>query len=103
VTDQGFLTEEDVYELLAFLVTSAELLPEEPPLYGTVRCIQASSRLMGFVLESGRNDDQFLTEFKEYLDKELWLLFTDEEEAYIQFLKDASRKLARELVRRARQ
>jgi len=95
------ISEEDFYETLAFLFSSAHLLVQEPHLYGTFRLVDAASRLIEFALESGQlEDDQFLREFKEDVDKRKLLLMTDEE-AYFQFLEDATRKMAKELKRRA--
>jgi hypothetical protein len=96
------VTEEDLYELLSFLVSSAHLCVHEPRLYGTFRLIDAACRLIGFALESGQlEDEQFLRQFKEDTDKgKLWMM-TDEE-AYLEFLEDATRKMAREMKRRAR-
>ena len=95
------ISEEDLYEILAFLFSSAHLLVQEPHLYGTFRLIDAASRLIGFALEGGQlEDDQFLREFKEDVDRRKLLLMTDQE-AYFQLLEDATREMAREMKRRA--
>ena len=52
------LTEDDVFELLAFLITSASLCVDEPKLYGTFRLLDAASRLIGFVFESEQLEDK---------------------------------------------
>jgi hypothetical protein len=94
-------TEEDVYELLSFLVSSAHLCVDEPKLYSPFRLIDASCRLAGFALESGNlEDDQFLREFKEDAEKRKFLVTTDEE-GFLQFLEDVTRRVAREMKRRA--
>jgi hypothetical protein len=95
------VSEEDLYEVLSFLVSSAHLCVTEPRFYGTFRLIDAASRLIGLALESGQlEDDQFLRKFKEDADKGKFLLVTDEE-SYFQFLEDATRKMAKEMKRRA--
>jgi hypothetical protein len=95
------VTEEDLYELLSFLVSSAHLCVVEPRFYGTFRLIDAACRLIGFALEGGQlEDDQFLRGFKEDADKRKLLIMTDEQ-AYFQFLEDATRKMAKEMKRRA--
>jgi hypothetical protein len=95
------VTEEALYEELAFLVSSAHLCVTEPRLYGTFRLIDAACRLIGLALESGQlEDDRFLREFKEDADKGKFLLTTDEE-AYFEFLEDATRKMAKEMKNRA--
>ena len=61
---QAFLTEDEMYELLSFLVSSAQLCVSEPKMYGPFRLIDGASRMLGFVLENGEGDDEFLSEFK---------------------------------------
>ncbi len=52
-------------------------------------------------IKSGQLEaDQFLREFKEDADKRKLLLMTDQE-AYFQFLEDATLKMAKEMKRRA--
>ena len=95
------ITEEELYELLSFLVSSAHLLVNEPEHYGSFRLIDAACRLVGFALEGGHlEDDPFLREFKEDADKRKFLLVTDEE-GFLQFLEDATRNVAREMKSRA--
>ncbi|MFQ6016285.1 MAG: DUF6092 family protein [Anaerolineae bacterium] len=95
------LSEDDAFELLAFLITSARGCIDEPETYGTFRLIDAASRMIGFILESGQAEDtKFLRELKDEIDqKKLWLM-TDEE-GYFQFLRDVTRKMARQLKVRA--
>ncbi len=95
------VTEEELYELLSFLVSSAHLLVNEPEHYGSFRLVDAACRLIEFALVNGRlEDDQFLREFKEDADRGKLLMMTDEE-GFLQFLEDATRDVAREMKRRA--
>jgi len=95
------LTEEDVFELLAFLATSARLCVDEPKLYGTFRLVDAASRLLGFVLESDQLEDkQSLQQLKDEIDEKKFLMTTDQK-GYVQFLDDLTRKVARGLKERA--
>jgi hypothetical protein len=95
------VTEDDVFELLAFLVTSARLCVDEPRLYGTFRLVDGASRLIGFVLQSGQLEDrQSLQQLKDEIDEKKFLLTTDQE-GYFDFLDDLTRKVARELKERA--
>jgi hypothetical protein len=101
MSQRMLISEEDLYEVLSFLVSSAHLCVTEPRFYGTFRLIDAACRLIGLALESGQlEDNQFLREFKEDADKRKLLLVTDEE-GYFQFLEDATRKMAKEMKRRA--
>jgi hypothetical protein len=95
------MTEEDLFELLAFLVTSAHLCVQEPRLYGTFRLIDAACRLLGFALESEQLEgEQFFRAFKEDADERKFLLFSDKTD-YLEFLEDATRTLAKEAKDRA--
>ena len=101
MSQRTLLTEEELYELLSFLVSSAHLLVNEPENYGSFRLIDAACRLVGFALEGGcLEDDQFLREFKEDADQKKLLLLTDQE-AFLQYLEDATRNVAMEMKRRA--
>jgi len=101
MTDHMVVSEEDLYEILAFLFSSAHLLVSEPHLYGTFRLIDAATRLIGFALEGGElEDDKFLRQLKEDVDARKLLLMTDEE-TYFQLLEDATRQMAKEMKRRA--
>jgi hypothetical protein len=95
------VSEEGLYEVLAFLFSSAHLLVNEPHLYGTFRLIDGASRLMAFAIEGGQlEDERFLRELKDYVDEKKFLLMTDEE-TYFELLEDATRKMAKEMKKRA--
>jgi len=95
------VSEEGLYEVLAFLFSSAHILVNEPHLYGTFRLIDGASRLMGFALESGQlEDEQFLRELKNDVDEKKFVLMTDEK-TYFELLERATRAMAREMKRRA--
>lgn len=101
MTEHMVVSEEDLYEILAFLFSSAHLLVNEPHLYGTFRLVDAATRLIGFALEAGElRDDKFLRQLKEDVDARKLLLMTDEE-TYFQLLEDATREMAKEMKRRA--
>ena len=95
------IAEDDVFELLAFLATSARLCVDEPKLYGTFRLVDGASRLLGFALKSDQLEDkQSLQQLKDEIDEKKFLLTTDQE-GYLDFLDDLTRKVARALKKRA--
>jgi len=95
------LTEDDAFELLTFLVTSARGCVDEPETYGTFRLIDAASRLLGFLLKGeGVEDGEFYSHLKEEIDEKKFWLMTDEE-AYFNFLSEVTRKVAQRLKRRS--
>jgi hypothetical protein len=99
MAERMVISEEDFYELLSFMVTSAYLSVEEPELYGSFRLIDGACRLIEFALDSGQlRDEQFVKEFKEYADVRKHWMMTDES-GYLQFLEEATGKLAEELRR----
>jgi hypothetical protein len=101
MSDPLVMTEKNLYELLAFLVSSAYLCVNEPKLYGTFRLIDAACRLIEFSLDSGQLEDvRFLRGFIEDANERKLLLMTDEA-AYTAFLEDATRRTAKEMKRRA--
>lgn len=101
MVERMVISEENFYELLSFMVTSAHLSVEEPELYGSFRLIDGACRLIGFALESGQlGNEEFVREFKEYADSRKDRMMTDEP-GYLRFLEEATGKLAAELKRQA--
>jgi hypothetical protein len=94
------LTEDQAMQLIAYLTSSAELSLQEPAHYGTLRLIDATSRLIGFMLDNGMSDETgFYREFKDEIDvKKLWSMW--DLPGYFQFLRDTPAKVAGELIRR---
>lgn len=94
------VAEEEAYELLAHLISSADICTFEPHYYGTFRLLDAASRLMELMLKHGAGeDDPWLNEFKAEVDEHKIYMMTDRER-YFAFLQEATKKLARELKRR---
>jgi hypothetical protein len=95
------VSEEGLYEVLAFLFSSAHILVNEPHLYGTFRLIDGASRLIGFALESGQlEDEEFLRRLKEDVDERKFLLMTDEE-TYFKLLEESTRAMAKQMKTRS--
>ncbi|CAN5797854.1 hypothetical protein BH24CHL4_BH24CHL4_14810 [soil metagenome] len=94
------LNEDQAMQLIAFLITSAEISLQEPVHYGTLRLIDAVSRLIGFMQENGFPDPGgFFRDLKEEIDtKKLWSMW--DQPAYFQFLRETPVKVAVEMVRR---
>lgn len=93
------LTEDQAFDLLAFLFSAAEISLVEPTYYGTFRLVDAASRLMGFMLEHDpERSREFLHRFKEEVDtKKVWMMW--DREAYYDFLRAAPAIVAAELKR----
>jgi hypothetical protein len=67
--EQMVLTEDEAFDLLAFLFSSAEICLVEPTYYGTFRLVDAASRLMGHMLaHDPERSGEFLRRFKEEVD-----------------------------------
>ena len=98
-TGKMVLTEEQAFELLAFLFSSAEICLVEPTSYGTFRLIDAASRLMGYMLEHEPEcTTEFVRRFKEEVDtKKGWMMW--DREAYYDFLRRAPAVVAAEVKR----
>ena len=93
------LTSDDIYELLAHLVSSAELCTTEPWYYGTFRLIDAASRLSSRALERGF-DEPWLRHFRDDLEsKKRWMIWN--KPAYFDFLGQAAQQVAERLLERA--
>lgn len=91
----GAIGEDAAHLLLAHLVSSAELCAVEPGDYGVFRLLDASSRLLGALLE-GAATDEWLADLKRDVDEKKVLMMTDRE-AYFAFLPELSRRVAERL------
>ena len=98
-TDATVLTEQQAFDLLAFLFSAAEISLVEPTYYGTFRLVDAASRLMGFMLEHDpERSREFLQRFKAEVDtNKVWMMW--DREAYYEFLRAAPAAVAAELKR----
>ncbi len=97
--DGMVLTETEALELIAFLTSSAEISLREPNHYGTLRLIDAVSRMIGFMLpHQPPRSAEFLRELKAEIDvKKLWAMW--DQPAYFDFLRETPGKVAAEVVR----
>ena len=98
-TSQMVLTEDQAFDLLAFLFSAAEICLVEPTYYGTFRLVDAASRLMGYMLEHNpERSGEFLRRFKEEVDtKKAWMMW--DREAHYDFLRSAPAVVAAEVKR----
>lgn len=92
------IDEERAHLLLAHLVTSAEGCANEPGYYGTFRLLDASSRLLGALIEGGATDP-WLAELRREIDEKKVLMMSDREKYYA-FLPELSRRVAERLRER---
>ena len=96
----GVLNEEQAFRLIAYLTSAAEISLHEPTYYGSLRLIDAASRLIGFMLEHDLpTAEPFLRELKSELDtKKVWCMW--DREAFYDFVQDVPAEVAAELMRR---
>ena len=96
------LSQDDVLELVAYLVTSARGLLDEPVDYGPMRLLTAAQRLCA--LAAGRVDDTALRAFLEKLAGDLPRDVAgriSDPERYRRALDEHCREIAEALMRRA--
>jgi hypothetical protein len=97
----GVLTEDQALELIAFLASSAEISLAEPTHYPYFRLIDATSRMIGMMLEHDTpRTGEFLRRFKAEVDeKKVWMMW--DVEAFFDFLRSAPALVAAEMTRLA--
>jgi uncharacterized protein DUF6092 len=90
---------DDVLELMAYLLASAELCMSEPYHYGSFRLLDGASRLAGYALRGGRaRDDAWLGALKREIDDHKGLLMWDRE-GYVAYLHEVTGKVAEHIKR----
>ena len=85
------MKQENYFELLVYMITSAAGLPGEPRIYGPLRMIEASERLCGLMLEE-EPENRDLQELKSIIETGKQKT-TSDEEGFYQMLQDAAAKL----------
>ena len=100
MSEKRMLSEDEVFEMISYLVASAQGLLDEPAAYGSLRLIDAAGRLAGFAMNGASEEtESFLEELRAEID-EGKLLVMSNPDAYAAFLDGSVRKIARELKRR---
>ena len=85
------MRQEDYFELLVYMITSAAGLKGEPKIYGPLRMIEASERLCSLMLKEDP-DNPDLKELREIIEPGKQKT-TSDEEGFYQMLQDAAAKL----------
>ena len=65
-------------ETIAYLISSANILPNEPVIYGPMRLLEGAKRIIEFLEEEGTADKELL-KIKEKIDEAISKVLTDEE------------------------
>lgn len=95
------LSEDEALELLAFLVTAAQILPDEPADYGPMRLVSAAQRLCAWTApRCGEEMRALLSRLSADIPAMTPHRLSDPG-AYQTFLEESSREIARVLARRA--
>lgn len=84
-------------DLLAYMITSARGLLDEPASYGPLRLIDGASRLCALFMENSSEDAQFFTELKNKIDQRKFSLMTDPAE-FNALLDEAVLDITRRLI-----
>jgi hypothetical protein len=104
MTEKGsLLGEEQFFDLLSFLVSSAYLMSqgeENEELYPSLRLIDAAKRLSNYALDGGGLEDEtWVLDFFKECEQGLELMEIDKE-AFTEFLSNSTFILAKEMKRR---
>lgn len=100
MTEQRVLAEDDAYELLAFLIASADTALVEPAFYGPRRLLDAAQRLAAGMSDQVAPDRQaWLAEFVAEAEQAKGLARRDPER-FQRFIADSARGVAGELKQR---
>jgi hypothetical protein len=100
MSERHILSEQEAYELLAFLISSTETSTHEPHRYGSLRLLDAASLLMGSMIESASGEQRaWLEQYRQEINaKKGWS--TRDWEGFKVFIRSAAANLAREMRRR---
>jgi hypothetical protein len=98
-SENTVLTESQALDLIAFMVSSAELCLREPIVYGTFRLVDGVSRLITMMAAHALPESsEFLTTLQTEIDEKKTLMMFDRP-AYDDFLQALPGKVAAEIKR----
>lgn len=83
--------ERGIFELLCYMIVSARNLEQETKMYGPFRLVDAASRLIEILEESGIGDE-FLSQVRSMIDANKYKVMTDKE-GFLAFLDDLALKM----------
>ena len=83
--------ERGIFELLCYMIVSARNLEQETKMYGPFRLVDAASRLIEILEESGIGDE-FLSQVRSMIEANKYKVMTDKE-GFVAFLDDLTLKM----------
>jgi hypothetical protein len=83
--------EKGIFELLCYMIVSARNLDQETKMYGPFRLVDAASRLIEILEESGIGDE-FLSQLRSMIEANKYKVMTDKE-GFVAFLDDLVLKM----------
>ncbi len=83
--------EKGIFELLCYMIVSARNLDQETKMYGPFRLVDAASRLIEILEESGIGDE-FLSQVRSMIEANKYKVMTDKE-GFVAFLDDLALKM----------
>ena len=73
-------TNDQLIDLMAYMLTSARGLMDEPASYGPFRLIDGASRLCGIIAENGYGNNDFLEDLQQKIDERKFSVMSDLDE-----------------------
>lgn len=93
------ITQQQALELVAYLLTSAELTLFEPDLYGVFRLLDAAGRLSGYVADNHPDAPPLFARLRDEIEqKKGWMMW--DAPGFRLFVNDLPRVVAREIEQR---
>lgn len=83
--------ERGIFELLCYMIVSARNLDQETKMYGPFRLVDAASRLIEILEESGIGDE-FLSQVRSMIEANKYKVMTNKE-GFVAFLDDLALKM----------
>lgn len=99
MTESTYSTSE-LIELLAYMITSARGLLDEPASYGPFRLIDGASRLCGIMAEAGSGEADFLNALQIKIDEQKFSVMSDAEQ-FNNLLDEAVKDITLHLVEKS--
>jgi len=93
----------EIFDIVVFALSAARISADEPPLYGSLRLIDLSSKIIKLQeLVEGERADKFLQRIRQMIEEKKYIVMASENE-FIKLLDQLVSECAKELKNRKRQ
>ncbi len=95
--------DKEIFDIVVFALSAARISADEPPLYGALRLIDLSSKIIKLQeIVEGERADKFLQRIRQIIEEKKYIVMASEEE-FVKVLDQLVSECAKEMKNRKKQ